>query len=123
MGAYLTNRDILEAAPPQNPSRLRELASVEQNVHTAEVQLGVSGAIKRLRAWSETNRIKTERDLAALIASTLYSEPDETESKALEHLSHCYQWNDDTRMFGTTYPQLASWVWARVNREHENRDF
>lgn len=123
LGAYLTNREnITDAAPPQNPSRLRELASDEQNVHTAEVQLGVSGAIKRLREWSETNRIKTERDLATLIASTLYSEPDETESKALEHLSHCYQWNDDTRMFGTTYPQLASWVWARVDREHENRD-
>ena len=25
-------------------------------------------------------------------------------------------------MFGVTYPQLASWVWARVTRENENRE-
>lgn len=129
MGAFLTNReaavdsDAFARAPLPLvlDDRLAELAKDDQNVHTAEVQLGVSGSIRRLRAWAA--HIKIEKDLPALILhSCTDADASDTLSAALEHLQHCYQWNDDTLMFGVTYPQLASWVWARVDRPHENRE-
>jgi hypothetical protein len=123
LGAFITNQDVVAPIPILSRGRLRELADDDQNVHTAEVQLGVNGAIRRLQAWAIEANIKAERDLPAKVASTIMSTlPDDIEQAALEHLRHCYQWNDDTKMFGTTYPQLATWVWARVDREHENRD-
>jgi hypothetical protein len=35
---------------------------------------------------------------------------------------NCYQFTDNTKMFGTTYPNLASWVWARIHQAHDHRD-
>lgn len=122
LGAFLSNLDTdetpIQPILQKNTSRLQELADDDQNVHTAEVQIGVSNAIKKLKQWAKG--VKTERDLALKIEQSL--ESTEHVEKALEHLRHCYQWNDETCMFGVTYPQLASWVWARVTREHENRE-
>lgn len=120
LGAYLTNlpeiQNVLQKTV--NDKRLNELAEDDQNVHTAEVQLGVSGAIKRLRQWAGQMRI--QKNLPDIIAASIRGEPSTIEMEALSHLHHCYQWNDDTLMFGTTYPQLATWVWARINRGSEN---
>jgi len=116
LGAYTSN---IKQVVSSLPSRLTQLAHDDQNVHTPEVQLGVSGAIKRLLAWGKG--LKTDKNLTITIQETLLSEPDDTEQKALDHLVHCYQWNDDTRMFGTTYPLLATIVWARVDRDSDNR--
>lgn len=102
------------------PGRLADLAADAQNVHTAEVQVGVSAAVGRLRTWAEARGVLVERDLAARVAESLGWAPTDIEISALQHLQHCYQWSDDTVMFNTTYPQLASWVWARVNAGGEN---
>jgi hypothetical protein len=104
------------------PGRLADLAADAQNVHTAEVQVGVSAAVARLRMWAETRSVSVERDLASRVAESLGWAPTDIQIGALQHLQHCYQWSDDTVMFNTTYPQLASWVWARVNAGGENAE-
>jgi hypothetical protein len=116
LGSFLTNR-ITE----RSDDRLRILANDDQNVHTSEVQTSVNESIKRLQIWGMRENIKIQRDLVFHIQGIIH-EKRPCEDDALKHLAHCYLWNDDTKMFGITYPQLASWVWARVNREHENRD-
>lgn len=134
LGAFLTNHaDAMGGAPAAQrhddmepidagvrAGRLHDLASDSQNVHTAEVQLGVNAAIGRLRQWAQAHGVTVERDLAARVAEVLGWAPSDVHIGALQHLQHCYQWGDDTLMFGTTYPQLASWVWARVNAGGEN---
>jgi len=118
IGAFLTNR---RTKSHKNIRRLQELAADDQNVHTPEVQLGVAGAICRLKAWAFESNIEVEKDLPSVIAATV-RQTSRLVEEALDHLRHCYQWNDDTVMFNTTYPHLATWVWARVDRPHENRD-
>jgi hypothetical protein len=116
IGAFLSNRTI-----QKTDFRLRDLANDDQNLHTSEGQLKVNDSIKILRKWADENNVKLQRDLVMHIKSTKHDHRF-CENEALEHLAHCYLWNDDTKMFGVTYPQLASWVWARVSRDHENRD-
>ena len=132
LGAFLSNiegtyvqtpaapadEDRLLSSPPNN--RLRDIAGDDQNVHTFEVQSTVNIAIKRLQFWALTNKIRVFRDLSSEISLSIENAR-EVEESALKHLSYCYEWNDDTLMFNVTYPQLASWVWARVNKPHENR--
>jgi len=116
IGAFITNQEeTLQKS--LSTKRLLELAEDEQNVHTPEVQLGVNGAIKRLRTWAGS--IKIQKNLPDVIHSSIKGGLSDLQMEALEHLYHCYQWNDDTKMFGVTYPQLATWVWARVNRGSE----
>jgi hypothetical protein len=120
LGFFETNRPKKTIINHISDNRLKELTSDDQNVHTAEVQQGVGAAIKRLRTWARFMNIKTERDLASLVEKSCGN--DELGLRAVEHLRHCYQWNDETLMFGVTYPQLASWVWARIHIDSENRD-
>ena len=115
LGAFLTNKPI-------NESRLRELASDNQNVHTSEVQTGVAASICRLRNWAKSNNIKTYRDIISEIFQVLGDKENQTIIEALQHLAHCYLFSDDTQMFNTTYPELVSWVWARVSRDHEHKE-
>lgn len=115
LGAFLSNQ-IIE----KKDFRLRELANDDQNVHTTEVQMQVCESIKTLKNWANENNIKLQRDLVLHIKSTKHDHR-ACENEALEHLAHCYLWNDDTKMFGITYPLLASWVWARITRETENK--
>lgn len=134
IGAFISNREelLVEAAMQMQREtanqeeggrgRLQSITEDEQNVHTPEIQYGSNESIKKLKRWAQENNIETERDLYQVISTSLFVEPSETESLALDHIQHCYQWNDDTNMFGVTYPQLSSWVWARVNRDHENRE-
>ena len=105
--------------------RLQTLASDEQNVHTPEVQGGVSAAIRALHRWAAANKIRTEHDLVQKITgwcSSTTCGPSSARQAALDHLRSCYSFSDDTLMFGVTYPMLASWVWARVIRATEHRD-
>jgi hypothetical protein len=100
---------------------MRELAEDDQNVHTPEVQVGMNAVIRKLEEWARQHGVRTERDLAGTILRTL-ADPNIVQRQALEHLMHCYRWNDNTVMFNVTYPQLASWVWARIQRPHAHRD-
>ena len=120
LGFFETNRPKKTKIKHISDERLRELTSDDQNVHTAEVQQGVGAAIKRLRAWARTMNIKTERDLSSVVETSCAN--DHLGLRAVEHLRHCYQWNDETLMFGVTYPQLASWVWARIHLDCENKE-
>jgi hypothetical protein len=134
IGAFISNRDellldaaataslILEESKEKENRRLADFADDEQNVHTPEIQFGVNESIKKLKRWAMENGVKLQMDLLSTIQKSLLVEPSEIECQALEHIAHCYQWNDETSMFACTYPQLASWVWARVDREHENRE-
>lgn len=125
LGFHLTNNlevDVKKKQIESSKQRLKELSEDDQNVHTAEVQQGVGAAIRKLRAWAAKENVRTERNLPALIESlSSIGNDNEIVTQALDHLRHCYQWNDNTMMFGVTYPQLASWVWARINF-HENRE-
>jgi len=119
LGAFSTNNGLFEIAIVSQHDRLKELAEDDQNVHTPEVQQGVYDAIRRLEKWAIDMPIF--KDLASVVSCEI--DPDnDIHVQAIDHLKHCYLWNDDTRMFGTTYPKLASLVWHRVNREHENKD-
>lgn len=134
IGAYVSNREellldaaatsslMLEEAKEKENRRLADFADDEQNVHTPEIQFGVNESIKKLKRWALNNGFGIQKDLLTTIQKTFLVEPSEIECQALEHIAHCYQWNDETSMFAVTYPQLASWVWARVDREHENRE-
>lgn len=119
LGAFSSNYLEEYANSEITETRLFDIALDDQNVHTPEIQQGVGKAIKKLSDWAKENKIKTEKNLHRVIMNTLEIENDEIVSRALLHIEHCYQWNDDTNMFGTTYPQLASWVWARVNSNLE----
>ena len=118
LGAYTTNNAIFPEIKVQE-HRLEEMAKDDQNVHTPEVQMGVHDAIRRLEKWA--NNMKAYKDLATLV----YAETDPHDIihiGAIEHLQHCYLWNDDTKMFGTTYPKLATWVWERIQKSIEFKD-
>jgi len=118
LGAFTTNNAIFPEVKVQE-DRLQELAKDDQNVHTPEVQMGVHAAIRRLEKWA--NNMKAYKDLASLV----HCETDPLNLihiGAIEHLQHCYLWNDDTKMFGTTYPKLATWVWERIQKSTEFKD-
>jgi hypothetical protein len=100
---------------------MRELAEDDQNVHTPEVQVGMNAVIRKLEEWAHQKGIRTERDLAGTIVRQI-RDPNIVQRQALEHLMHCYRWNDNTVMFGVTYPKLASWVWARIQLPHPDRE-
>lgn len=122
LGFHQTNNLIVNLKINEaSDQRLRELSEDDQNVHTAEVQQGVGNAIRKLSEWAAVKKVKTERNLPALIKSFVKND-NETGKRAVAHLHHCYQWNDNTLMFGVTYPQLASWVWARINIHNENKE-
>jgi hypothetical protein len=125
IGVFATNRAAaVRRYTPQQGGRLMQLADDAQNVHTPEVQSSVAAAVRRLQAWAagDGRCSQPDRDLAALVAAALTQPLHEVEVTALDHLRHCYDWSDGTLMFGVTYPQLASWVWARASRPHENRE-
>jgi hypothetical protein len=100
---------------------MKELAEDDQNVHTPEVKTGVNTVIRKIEKWARQRGVRTERDLAGCILRQ-FPDPDITQRAAIEHLMNCYRWNDNTEMFGVTYPQLASWVWARIQLPHEHKD-
>jgi hypothetical protein len=110
IGAY----PLKPASDETNPARLKALAVDDQNVHTPEVQGGVSAAIRKLWTWAQSQKIKTEHDLVSTILKKIKYAQNATQAAALAHLRACYSYHDDTLMFGVTYPMLASWVWARI---------
>jgi hypothetical protein len=120
IGAFMTNNNLFEDFTIPADNRLLEFAEDEQNVHTPEVQMGVNNSIRRLESWAQKLHIKTYRDLASVVIPHAQQD-NKIHQAAIEHLRHCYLWSDDTKMFGITYPQLASWVWDRVTT-HENSD-
>jgi len=101
--------------------RLKELVQDEENVHTPEVQVGMNLVIRKLEEWAKRNNIQKSKDLAV---DVLQATPNPTpiQTRAIEHLMNCYLVTDNTKMFGTTYPNLASWVWARIHQSHEHRE-
>lgn len=104
-----------------NRRSLEVIAADAQNVHTEELQTPIRKAIRKLLQWGVQHRVVTERDLAMSIEYVMRSIPvkSSVQMKALEHLRHCYRWNDNTQMFGTTYPILSSVVWARVQWKND----
>ncbi len=122
LGAFSSNYLDDYAVNEITETRLFDISLDDQNVHTPEIQQSVGKSIKKLGEWAKQEKIKTEKNLHRVILSTIVIEQDELVSKALAHIEHCYQWSDDTSMFGTTYPQLASWVWARVNSNQELKE-
>ena len=119
MGAFDPGVHTLPA--PSAPGRLRKLVDDEQNVHTPEVQSSVARAVKTLHAWAAARKIKTERDIVSVIKKTA-NESNSTTKQALDHLRSCYDYNDDTLMFGVTYPMLVTWVWHRIMNDEKNRE-
>ena len=115
LGAFSSNYLDDYAQAEITETRLFDISLDDQNVHTQEIQQSVGKSLKNLSEWATLNKIKTEKNLHRVILSSIIIETDDIVSRALAHIEHCYQWNDNTTMFGTTYPQLASWVWARVN--------
>ena len=101
--------------------RLKELVSDEENVHTPEVQVGMNLVIRKLEEWAKKHNIQKSKDLAVDVLNATPN-PTPVQSRAIEHLMNCYQFTDTTKMFGTTYPYLASWVWSRIHQHHEHKD-
>ena len=101
--------------------RLKELVQDEENVHTPEVQVGMNLVIRKLEEWARRHNIQKSKDLAMEVLQAT-DNPTPVQSRAIEHLMNCYNIGDTTRMFGTTYPHLASWVWARIHQDHEHRE-
>lgn len=118
MGAF--DPGVHAVPAPNAPGRLRKLVDDEQNVHTPEVQSTVAKSIKTLHAWASENKIRTERDIVAVILRVHKETPNV--KLALDHLRSCYDYNDDTLMFGVTYPMLVSWVWHRISRDTIHRE-
>jgi hypothetical protein len=100
--------------------RLKELSKDEENVHTPEVNDILQKSIENIKAWAENYEIKTEESLYDTIQTFLLSNDgrswrgNDTVNGALMHLRECYQFDDPMEILGVTYPQLSSWVWARI---------
>lgn len=96
--------------------RLETLANDDENVHTPEIQIPLIRKLKELQSYAKGMKINAELYLPDMIASMI--EPEEinvTTELALEHLRHCFQQIDSTKIFDLTYQEVCTYVWFRIN--------
>lgn len=109
---------------PAAPVQLGAFTDDRQNVHTAVVQKPVNEAVKRLRKWAEAQRVAVDRELWASVTDYLkarnrfwFLAKNGARNKAVvDQIQSNYEHNRGIVMFGVTYPELASFVWARCTQ-------